>query len=111
MPQVSFAVAAEQFDTAHSETVIRSLYDTGLFKLGVKARPTTAGFEFTAGIKQRVIAADTMIVTFLPTLLILPAERRFGACLPGDTILFGAKPGRPFLICLANFCHAGILTK
>ena len=67
--------------------------------------------EFAAGIKQRVIATDTMIVTFLPTLLILPAERRFGACLPGDTILFRAKAVSPFLICLANFCHAGILTK
>ena len=111
MPEVCFAVTTHQFDSVHAMLVVRTLQDVGLIQFRVEAGPSTAGVEFAVRIKQCMAAADTVIISTLPTLIVFTAVRRFGASLPGDTVLLRRQLLFPFLVGLANFCHAGIVPK
>ena len=109
MPEVCFAITTQQFDSVHAMLVVRTLQDVGFIQFRVEAGPSAAGVELTVRIKQGMAAADAVIVSTLPALIVFTAVRRFGACLPGNTILFRRQLLFPLLVGLANFCHAGIL--
>ena len=109
MPEVGITVAAQQFNPAHAETVVRSLYNTGFLEFRVKTGPAAAGVELAAGIEQELAAAHTMIMPAFPALLVFTGERHFGSRLPGDAVLLRRKLLFPFLLGLVNFCHAGIV--
>jgi len=111
MPQVRIAVAAKQFDPAHTQAVIRTLHNVRLLELGVEAGPTAAGIELAVRIKQGVAATDAVILPLFPALLIFATERKLGAGMTGDAVLLWRQLFFPFLVGLAYFCHAGILTK
>ena len=111
MPEVRVTVAAQQFDPAHAEACVRSLYNTGLLEFSVKAGPAAASVELAAGIEQELAAAHAMIMPTFPALLVFARERRLGSRLPGDAVLLRRKLLFPFLLGLVNFCHAGIVPK
>ena len=109
MPEVRFTVATQQFDAVHAMLVVRSLHDVGFIQFRVETGPSATGVEFAVRIKQGLATADTVIISALPALIVFTGERRLGASLPGDTVLFGRELLFPFLVGLANFCHAGIV--
>jgi len=111
MSKMCITVAAQQFDPAPAEGVVGPLHDVGFFEFRVKTGPAATCIELAAGIEQGLPAAHAMIVSTFPALLVLTAVGRFGACLPGYTVLFRIQLFFPFLVGLANFCHAGIVRE
>lgn len=111
MPEVCFAVSAQQLDSVHSQTGVRALKDVCFFKLRMETGPTTAGVEFAVRVKKGMAAANAMILPTLPAGFIFATEWRLRSGLPGHAVLFRRQLLAPFLVGLAYFRHVGILTK
>lgn len=103
MPEVGITISAQQFDPAHPEAVIRPLNNTGLFEFGMKTGPATARIEFAVGVEQCVIATDTMVLAAIPALFVDTAERRLGAGLPRNPVLFRIELLFPLLVSFMYF--------
>ena len=68
---MSFAVSAQQLNTAHSKTGIRPLNDIGFGQFRVKTGPAATGNELTSRAKQGVITANAMILSVILVLIVL----------------------------------------
>ena len=91
VPQVSIAAGAQQFDAAHTVTVIRSLANVCRVKFPMKTWPATTRVELALRAEQRVVTADTVIVPGFNMVAVLSAERGLGTGLAGHTVLFGIQ--------------------
>ena len=89
MAKMRPAVAAAQLDPAHTVAEIGALLDTGDVELGAKTGPATAGVELALGIEERLSAADAVVDTPVPALIVLAAEGPLGGGLARHPILIG----------------------
>src|SRR6056297_3693690 len=106
MAEVGVAVGAEQFRAAHAVGVVEALLDAGVLELRVVAGPAAAGVEFGARVEQRMITADAVVDAFFEMLVVLAAERPFGARLAGHPKGLVIQLLTPFLFGLVHIAHA-----
>src|SRR5947207_1866483 len=96
--------STKNFCSMHSETVISMLLNISIDCL-VKTGPAGSGFKLCLGTKNRQIAADTFVDTFLFIIEQQTAEGRFGPFPARDSVFFRRQLCLPLCIGFTNFFH------
>jgi pyridoxamine 5'-phosphate oxidase len=96
------AVGALNFDAAHAVARILDHLEILLVDGRIEAGPTAAGFELRAGAEELGVATDAMIRAIVVHVPVFASERRLGAALPCDVILFRRELLFPVLFGLTH---------
>jgi hypothetical protein len=109
MAKVGVTPGTQQLDPAHTMAVIGALGNFCRIKFAMKARPATACMVLALGIEQRVVTADTVIVSVLRMFIVLSTERCLGIGLAGYPVLLGIQLFPPLLRLFDDLFHGFIV--
>src|SRR5450755_923005 len=98
------AGVAAHFGPEPTETVVRKQFHGIGRERFVEARPSTSGIEFRFGLEKRRAARGALVYSRLLIVQKFPGERRFGAGLAENAVLFRRKFALPLGV---GFCRAG----
>src|SRR5260370_5162072 len=96
-------IGALDLGAAHAVAGIVDHFEIFLVDGRVEAGPSAAGFEFGSGAEQLRIAAYAVIRSVVVQIPIFAGERRFGAALARDFVLFRRELFFPLFVSLHAF--------
>ena len=105
--QVRVAPAAPDLDAFHAVATVGLRFDMLLARRRAKARPTTAGVELRPGKEQHLPATHAAVCAVGFRVAVLAGERRLGAGLTRDAVLFGREVVAPLVVGLADLVGHG----
>ena len=104
MSKMRTAMAAVYLIPAHTVRGIAACCQTVRLNGLIEAGPTAAGFKFVASVKQRFVAACTLINSLVVAIPVFSCKRGLSAALAANAILLRGERGSPLGIGFCNSC-------